>query len=99
MAIGWCEVLSFFFHSNRTVSCLPRFENALLAKAFGVQTRLHFPSEVSSPLFFQRKRNRGKERRDCDNTIRRKRSTPKRGLGLNQDQHDTEYSDADFPPR
>jgi hypothetical protein len=64
-----------------------------------VQTRLHFPSEVGSPLFLQRKRNRGKEHRDCDNTIRRKRSTPKRGLGLNQDQHDTKYNDADFPPR
>jgi hypothetical protein len=62
------------------------------------QSHLHFPSEAGSPLFLQHKRNRGKERRDCDNTIRRKRPIPKRGLGLNQDQHHTEYNDADFPP-
>jgi hypothetical protein len=55
-------------------------------------------SEVGPPLFLQQKRNRGKERGDRDDTIRRKRPTPKRGLGLNQDQHDTEYNDADFPP-
>jgi hypothetical protein len=62
------------------------------------QSHLHFPSEVGSPLFLQHKRNRGEERRDCDNTIRRKRPPPKRGLGLNLDQHDTEYNDSDFPP-
>jgi hypothetical protein len=98
----WREgvTLDDFLRTGGNCLCTPSpLVRTLLEKAFGVQTRLHFPSEVGSPLFLQHKRNRGKERRECDNTIRRKRPTPKRGLGLNQDQHDTEYNDADFPPR
>ena len=39
------EMLTAFLELERAKRGLPRFENALLAKTFGVQTRLHFPDQ------------------------------------------------------
>jgi len=92
------EMLTAFLELERAKRGLPRFENALLGENFRSSNPTPFSrSEVGSPLSLQHKGNRGTERGDCDDTIRRKRPTPKRGLDLNQDQHDTEYNDADFP--
>jgi hypothetical protein len=42
MAAGWCEVLSFFFHSKRVVSYLPLFELADVFMRFD-----HIPGLIS----------------------------------------------------
>src|SRR5262245_11596175 len=82
-------------HELDELRVYPLLQSWMLARS-NVETRPHF---CFPPLFLQHKRNRGKERGDCDNTIRRKGRTPKRGLGLSQNQHYTEYNNADFPPR
>src|SRR6266481_2538346 len=41
MAIGWCEVLSFFFHSNPAVSCLPLLELARLLVRLDIEYIAH----------------------------------------------------------
>jgi hypothetical protein len=91
------EILTAFLELERATRGLPRFENALLTKLSEFRPDSIFQSKGGSLLFLQQKRNHGTECGDRDDTIRRKRPTPKRGLGLNQDQHDTEYNDADFP--